>query len=335
MQKIECTIKTYYRCTEKKWEKFSMKVYFLGSGDIAVAPLAKLYESSSINLVGIGTQKDMPAGRKRKLMPTPVGKWAIEHNVEIDKPESVNSIEFLTKLHSLDIDIIFVISFGQLLKAEILELPKVACVNLHASILPKYRGASPIISAIKDGEDMTGVAFMQMEKGLDTGPVYTIFEEEVGDARADELEEKLAQLSALHIEEVLENIVSGKLIGSEQDDKFATYAEKIKKSDGIIDWNESAINIVNKVHAFYPWPGVSFSIPTKKSIIRITITEAEVTTHDTNHQPGETVVADKKQWIIACGDGAIELKRVKPDGKAEMSGADFVRGRPNLFSYRN
>ena len=305
------------------------KVYFLGSGNIAVAPLEKLYSSERIQLVGIGTQMDRPAGRKRKLMPTPVGAWAAEHNIELDKPASVNSEEFLNMLRDLNPDIIFVASFGQLLKGELLELPTTSCVNLHASLLPDYRGAAPIISAVLDGISVTGITFMKMDKGLDTGPMYCIFEQLITNERADQLEEKLGILAAEHIEDVIEKIISSELKPQEQEHDKATYAEKIKKEDGKLDWNDPAEIIARKIRAFYPWPGVSFIIETPKRPLRITITEAEVI-YESSATPGTTITADKNDWIIACGTGALNLKKVKPEGKGEMSGPEFVRGHPVL-----
>ena len=301
-------------------------VYFLGSGNIAVAPLAKLHFSERVNLLGIGTQMDRPAGRKRKLMPTPVGVWADENHIEIDKPESVNSEDFLTMLRDLKPDIVFVASFGQLLKRDLLELPATACVNLHASLLPDYRGAAPIISAVRDGVSVTGITFMKMDKGLDTGPMYCSFEQKIDNERADQLEERLGVLAAEHIETVIEKIVSGELKVKEQHHAKATYAEKIKKEDGNIDWKESADVIARKVRAFYPWPGVSFIIETPKRALKITITDAEVVSENSSTIPGTTIIADKNEWIIACGTGAIRLKKVKPEGKGEMSGSDFLRG---------
>ena len=305
------------------------RVYFIGSGHIAVAPLAKLYNSEKINLLGIATQMDRPAGRKRHLMPTPVGAWATENNIKIDKPKSVNSEVFLNMLRDLNLDIVFVASFGQLLKSELLELPATACVNLHASLLPEYRGAAPIISAILDGVPDTGITFMKIDAGLDTGPMYCTYAQAITDERADQLEEKLAQLGAEHVEEVIDKIVSGELTPQKQENDKSSYAAKIKKEDGQLDWNESADVISRKIRAFYPWPGVSFIIETPKRPLRITITEAEVIPEGSG-TPGATITADKTKWIIACGTGALNLKKVKPEGKGEMSGPAFVRGRPEL-----
>lgn len=306
------------------------KVYFLGSGNIAIAPLQQLFNSARIDLVGIATQIDRPAGRKKIPQPTPVGLWADKNGIAIDKPDSVNNEDFLDKLRSIEPDIIFVASFGQLLKSEILELPAVACVNLHASILPAYRGAAPIISAIVDGLDKTGISFMKMDKGLDTGPVYCIYEQELKNQKANELETQLGIMAAEYIEEVIEKIVSGEMRSYEQDHDKATFAAKIKKGNGQVDWSEAAEVIERKIRGYFPWPGTFFVIQTRKRPIRLNINEAEIVM-DKNGTPGKTLVADKHDWIIACGDGAINLKKVKPDGKGEMTGPEFVRGRPELF----
>ena len=305
-------------------------VYFLGSGHIAVASLAKLYASETIHLAGIATQQDRPAGRKRHLMPTPVGAWAEENGVEIAKPESVNSDEFLERLRELKPDIIFVISFGQILKQDILELPEVACVNLHASLLPKYRGASPIAAALLNGDRVTGVTFMRMERGLDTGPEYCRLEYAITDERADELEFSLAELAAEHVEKVLADIAENSLPEIPQNDRDASYAGRIKKSDGIIDWHDSAEKIVCAVRAYHPWPGAAFIYNTPKRAIRITVTRAEVISDSSDIKPGESVVAGSNGWIIKCGKDALSIITLKPEGKGEMSAAEFVRGRPEL-----
>ena len=307
------------------------KIYFLGSGDIAVAPLAKLYASDKIELVGIGTQQDRPAGSKKQLTPTPVGAWAAENSIEIDKPSSVNNEEFLSKLTDLAPDIIFVASFGQLLKPEILELPTVACVNLHASLLPLYRGASPIAACLLNGDEVTGVTFMKMDEGLDTGPEYCRLELETANMKADELEIALAEMSSRHIECLILKIASGKLCEVWQDDSRATYAGKIKKADGIIDWNESAEKIICKIRAYYPWPGASFTYQTPKRPMKITVTDAELADVPSDLPPGETITADKTGWIIATSKGALSITKLKPEGKGEMTAAEFVRGRPELI----
>ena len=306
-------------------------IYFLGSGQIGIESLSVLHSSDCVRLLGAGTQPDRPSGRKRLMSPTPVGQWADEHSLELDKPVSVNAPDFLDKLRSLAPDIIFVVSFGQILKREILELPGTACVNLHASLLPKYRGASPIAASLLNGDKVTGVTFMKMDEGLDTGPEYCCYEYRIGTERADELETALGCLAAAHIEEVLLNVCFGELIEKQQDDSKATYAGKIRKSDGRIDWNEPAEVILRKIRAYHPWPGAFFfyKLPNGREM-KINVTDAAVQSGGTGSEPGATVFADKNGWGIAAGEGTLMIKLLKPEGKSEMTSAEFVRGRQEL-----
>ncbi|OGV53535.1 MAG: methionyl-tRNA formyltransferase [Lentisphaerae bacterium GWF2_50_93] len=303
-----------------------LKVYFLGSGRIAVPILSSLKKSPRISLAGIGTQMDRPAGRKNLVTPTPVGDWCRENGISPDKPASVNSPEFLEKLRGMDgLDMIFVSSFGQLLKQEILSLPRLGCINLHASLLPAYRGASPLQAAILNGDLKTGVCFMQMEKGLDTGPVFSTSEYQIqAGQKADELEYALGVLAASDTENVLLDIASGLLKPVPQDNAKATYAGKIRKEHGEIRWNSPAVEIERKLRAYHPWPGVFFNLQNGGRKIRMAITELACL--DISGTPGRILKADKKDLIVACGDGAVSLKKVVPEGKREMSGTEFVRG---------
>jgi methionyl-tRNA formyltransferase len=302
-----------------------LKIYFLGSGRIAVPLLSTLAASQKISLVGTGTQKDRPAGRKRHIRPTPVGDWSEAHSFRVDKPDSVNSPEFIRLLREISPDMIFVSSFGQILKQEILSLPRLGCINLHASILPAFRGASPIQAAILGGDRITGVSFMQMEKGLDTGPVYHVNEYEIQPGqKADELEHALGVLGSQHVEDVLLRIASGELKARPQDDSKATHAGKIKKEHGEIRWSEPARKIERMLRAYHPWPGIFFSIPHSGRKMRISVTELACL--DICGKPGQILQADKKDFIVACGTGAISLKKLVPEGKREMSGVEFVQG---------
>ena len=302
-----------------------LKVYFLGAGDIAVPVLERIYGSDRIELVGIGTQPDRPAGRKKQLVPTPVGAWCAENGAECDKPVSVNDPEYLAHLKELAPDFILVVSFGQLLREEIIALPKISCVNIHASLLPQFRGASPIMAALLNRCEKTGVTFMQIDKGLDTGPVYTMFEHLISDTeKCDELERNLGELGAEHCVDVLYRIASGELKEVPQDDEKSSYTGKVKKSDGVIDWSLPAEDIIARVRAYYPWPGATFKIEKKKGPVVIRITDAELV--DASGRPGEVLTADKKEWIISCGEKAVRINKLVPQGKKEMSGAEFLRG---------
>ncbi|HJO96095.1 MAG TPA: methionyl-tRNA formyltransferase [Victivallales bacterium] len=303
------------------------KIYFVGSGKIAVPIIDKIYRSEKLDLVGICTQQDRPAGRKKKLLPTPVGGWAEEHNIKIDKPASVNEESFISGLKKLLPDIILVVSYGQILKPVFLAVPKLKCINVHASLLPKYRGASPINAAILNGEKETGISFMEMEKGLDTGGVYYEVKHELsGREKADELEDILGEMASNYVVNVLLDIANGKILPKKQDNLAATYVGKIKKADGQIDWTFSAEKIDKMIRGYYPWPGGYFFINTGKNQKKISINDSKIR-DDLTGKPGEIIRANKKEWIISCGDNqSLELKNVIPEGKKSMSGSDFLRG---------
>ena len=311
------------------------KVYFLGSGEIAVPVLRALVKSEKLDFAGVGTQIDRPAGRKCRLVPTPVGAAAQELGIVADKVPSVNAPEYLAHLRELAPDIILVVSFGQLLKQELLDLPSCACVNIHASILPSYRGASPIVSAMLAREPEVGMTFMEMVLALDAGPVYTCVTRKLnGGETAGTLEVEMGEMAAEATDDVLCGIFSGKLKSVPQDDAQATFCRKIKKADGIIDWSADALDIDAKVRAYFPWPGAKCTVVSEKGTSVITISKCKVRP-DASGFPGEFLSADKKSMIVACGSGgAIEILEVIPAGGRSMPAAAFrngMRGAPLAF----
>ncbi|UDQ96596.1 methionyl-tRNA formyltransferase [Lentisphaerota bacterium WC36G] len=303
-----------------------IKVYFLGAGEIAVPVIDKLVKAENINVVGIGTQLDKPAGRKKVLTPTPIGKWGLDNDIEVARIRSVNDETFIKKIQELAPDVILVISFGQLLREEILNLPTYGCVNIHSSILPKYRGASPIITAIINQEKETGVTFMQMAKGLDTGDIFKIFKYPLKGECAEVVEHNLGVLAADNCADVLAGIISGKLKNTPQNHKIATECHKIRKAEGKINWHETAAKVVAKINGFNPWPGAFFTIKTPKRDITIKILEAEVIDNFEGVKPAVVLEANKNNWIIGCQDKAIKISKVIPQGKKEMTGVEFLRG---------
>ena len=303
-----------------------IRIYFLGSGKIGIPSLENLYKSNDFELVGIGTQVDRTGGRKNKIISTPVAVWTEENNLDVEKIPSVNSPEFLEHLEQLDIDILLVASFGQILKAKLLDLPKIDCVNIHASILPKYRGASPIAAAILKGDETCGVAFMKMERGLDSGPVYSVHEYQMQfNENAEELEDILGNLAGENAVEVLKGICDGDIKPVEQDHEKATNVWKIKKHYGSIDWNLYAEYIERMVRAYYPWPGAFFTLKSGKRVRKIQITAAEVCECDID-EVGVVVAANKNEWVISCGKNALRILKLIPEGKNEMTGPEFLRG---------
>jgi len=312
-----------------------LKVYMLGSGDIAVPVLEKLLvhaREGQLELVGVGTQPDRPAGRKRQLLPTPVGAFAAANGVQIDKYVSLNDGTAQRKLEELKPDFLLVVSYGQLLKKPLLELPKYGCVNIHASLLPRYRGASPIARAIANGDEATGVCFMDMEVGLDCGKVYkTLVRKLDGSEYADTLEVELGRMAAEDTLNVLQLIADGTLAGTVQDPALVTMTGKLKKLDGLIDWNRSAKEIEAAIRAYTPWPGASFALELNGEIKNLMITAGKVVENPENLPAGTVIKADRRGWVIACGSDALELVEVIPPGKKPMTGSNFLNGcRENL-----
>ena len=308
-----------------------IRLFYLGSGDIGVPVAESLASCPDIELVGCATQPDRPKGRKRILTPTPIGLWCNRQGLEPKKPESVNSQDFIDLLQSLDLDLITVFSFGQILREPILTLPRYGCLNIHTSLLPKYRGASPISAAIIAGDDTTGLSFMKMDRGLDTGPIYQQVEMHLPDGiTAVELQNEMAVLAAEHIVRVVKNIVHNGQTPRNQGTENITYARKIKKDDGRISWTNEASFIERQIRAFYPWPGAWFIFNTSKIRRKITISSAivDATSSTAESRPGTVCCAGDEGWGIVCGKDILVIKRLMPEGKKEMDVADYLRGNP-------
>lgn len=304
-----------------------LRVYFMGSGNIAVPILQMLaHGDDSLELVGVGTQPDRPAGRKCKLLPTPVGAAANSLGIEADRIESASSPEFVAKLQAMQLDFILVVSFGQILRQNVLDVPKFGCINVHASVLPKYRGASPICAAIARREPFTGVTFMRMVRQLDAGAIYHIIKYPLsGHERCDELELQLGIVAAANTIDTLHGIASGSFAGVEQDESAMTMTCKIKKQDGLINWNWPAETIEAVTRAFYPWPGAIMTLMFGDREERLTIHSAQIV-EGVNETPGTIVRADKNGFIIACKGGAVELLELTPAGRKTMSAIAYLNG---------
>jgi len=305
-----------------------LRVYYLASGVLGIASLEALAACAQVDLCGVGTQPDRPAGRKRQLQPTPVGARADELGIPCQRLANVNDPAFLDELASLQPAVIVVASFGQLLKQRLIDLPPHGCLNLHASLLPRHRGASPIQAAILAGDPTTGISFMRIDAGLDTGGVYRQIAIPIGPMEsAGELEARLAQLAATHLPDVLRGIVSGELVTTPQPVEGVTVARKIAKQAGRIDWNLPAEEIARQVRAFNPWPRSDTLVPAGRGERRrLQITGAEAMPRAQAATPGTVLVVDNTNWLVACGHGALRILRVVPEGKAEMPAPDFLRG---------
>ncbi len=314
------------------WLKSSglIRVYFLGSGTLGIPVLRHLAAATEAGLflAGVGTQPDRPQGRNRQSAPTPVGEAANALGLTADKPEQANAPEFLARLRALELDVAVVVSYGQLLREEFFNLPRCGCLNVHASLLPRHRGASPIQAAILGGDPETGISFMRIDRGLDTGPVYRQIRQPLtGTETAAALETTLGKLAAEHVAGCLRQICRDGLTPQPQPQPGVTVARKIRKEQGLLDWRLPAAQLERQIRAFHPWPGTWFLLPTAKGPRRVTATAAGVRP-ELSGPAGEVLQADRRSWVVACGEGGLEIRRVVPEGRGEMDAAEFLRGCP-------
>ncbi|MFT5572394.1 MAG: methionyl-tRNA formyltransferase [Cryomorphaceae bacterium] len=298
-----------------------MKILFAGTPHFAVAPLLAL--ANSHDVVGVFTQPDRKAGRGKKLSPPPVKLAALEEGFTVHQPSSLKDQAHIVQ--SLEPDAIVVVAYGMLLPQNILQIPTLGCINIHASILPRWRGAAPIQRAIQAGDKKTGVSIMQMELGLDTGPVYRILETQIDDSdTSDSLHKRLAALGAQGIVDVLAELsINPNLQPQAQDDQYANYAKKIHKSEALIDWNISARELDQKIRAFNPWP----ICQTEHKGSRIRIWQAAVSIdHSSSAKPGQILGLSDQSVVVACGDGALELRTLQRDGSRPLGIKEFCNG---------
>jgi methionyl-tRNA formyltransferase len=297
-----------------------LKVVFMGTPEFAVPSLEKLVEEG-YEIPLVITQPDKPAGRGKKLKPPPVKLLAVEKGIPVVQPESLKGNEELKKrLEELELDLIVVVAYGKILPPWILEIPKFGVLNVHASLLPKYRGASPIQSALLNGESETGVTVMKISEKLDAGDILTQRKVKIEETdNAQTLHDKLSKAGAELLTETIPLYVSGKIKPTPQNEEEATYCFKITKEMGKIDWKRPAREIFNKVRAFTPWPSAyTFFRGKRVQILKVSLINRE-------GEPGE-VLEVKDNLIVGAGEGALKIELLKPEGKREMTGADFVRG---------
>ncbi|ANU07467.1 methionyl-tRNA formyltransferase [Paraurantiacibacter namhicola] len=292
-----------------------MRIVFMGTPDFAVPTLAALDEAGH-EIVAVYTQPPRPAGRGKKEQKSPVHLEAEIRQLEVRHPESMKDIAAQARFMELEADMGVVAAYGQILPKTVLDAPQHGCINVHASILPQWRGAAPIQRAILAGDPVTGISIMRMEEGLDTGPVYATARTPIEDKTAGELHDELAEIGA--------NLLVGTLIDFpavrpvDQDDKEATYAKKIAKSEARLDWTKPAVRLEREVRAFAPFPGSWFEHDGQ----RVKVLRARVI--GVNGAPG-TVLDD--QLTVACGNAALRLLDVQPAGKGVMSAEEYLRGR--------
>ncbi len=305
----------------------AVSAYFLSSGRLGVPLFDALVSDGRVRLLGVGTQPDRPCGRQRRLEPTPVAAHAATRGCVADRLPSVNDDGFLVRLRALRPDVVVVAAFGQILRPSLLGLPRCGCLNVHASLLPRHRGASPVSAAILAGDQQSGITFMQMDAGLDTGPIWrTLALDTRPDETAEQLEARLSQVAAGALVTCMVDVARGALVPQPQPAAGATYAPKLSKEHGLIDWSRGAAEIERQVRAMIPWPGAYTMIPGAHGPRRLQILSAAVAAVPQSGQPGEVLQADPAAWIVACGQGCLHVLSVRAEGRSNLPAETFLRG---------
>ena len=302
-----------------------MKIIYMGTPDFAVAPLEAILKAGH-EVTAVVTQPDRQKGRGREVQYSPVKECALSYGIPVLQPLKIKEEDAVEELRKYPADIFVVAAFGQLLSEEILNMPRLGCINIHASLLPAYRGAAPIQWCVINGEEKTGVTIMQMAKGMDTGDILlqkevVLDEKETGGSLFDRLMETGAEL----IVEVLPKIEAGELTPVVQKEELATYAGKITKDMGNIDFAKSAVTIERLIRGLNPWPSAFTHY--KGRILKIW--EADVVSECANAEnpvPGTVIAMDKESFTLATGEGALRIRSLQPEGKKRMSCAEFMRG---------
>jgi len=303
-----------------------VRTIFFGTPDIAVMVLEALRDVSEV--VAAVCQPDRPAGRGMKLTAPPAKACAAGYGIEVVQPKKIRSAAFAEWVRSQRADVALVIAYGRILPPAVLQGPRRGCMNLHASILPKYRGAAPINWAIVEGETETGISLMQMDEGCDTGPVFCTQRLAIGpDETAGELYDRLGELAAKMVREDLPRAVSGELQAAPQDHALATRAPMLTKEDGRVDWSASAQRIHDRVRGFTPWPGAHTTLDGKLfKLLQTRLGEGPLLSGG-DAEPGTVVAIDKERATIACGQGFLALTRGQVAGRKALGARDLAAGR--------
>ncbi len=304
-----------------------MRILFMGTPDFAEAALRAIDLAYKGEIVGVVSRIDTPKNRGHAMTPPPVKKTALELGLPVIQPINLKEENFREALEVLAPDIIVVAAYGKILPNYVLDYPKYGCINIHASLLPRYRGAAPIQRAIMAGETEIGVTIMQMAEGLDTGDMYAkasfaITEQDVyGD-----IHDRLAILGGKLCVETMEKIFRGEIVPEKQDDSLSNYAAKIEKADRMLDFSKTTAEIINQIRAFAPLPGAETKLPSGK----IKVTSAKAIAEAPTGAAGSVAFLSAKgagQLIVNTADGKIAIEKLIPEGKKEMSAGDFIRGR--------
>ncbi len=300
-----------------------MRTIFFGTPDFAVPTLAALVEAGLAPKLVV-TQPARPVGRGHRLQDPPVAVWAARHELEVSQPEKVNRASFRALVKSASPDVAVVVAFGQIFRRRLLALPPLGCVNLHASLLPRHRGAAPIQAAIALGDTVSGVTTMRMTEGLDSGPMLLQEELEIGaEETAPELSRRLAEQGARLMVTTLRQLADNEIVSRQQEEDLASYAPQLAKADGIVDWRLPARQIYNRLRAYTPWPGQSSELRGRA----VKLLWARPSAQLTDREPGVILGVRDASLAVACGAGTIlNLERVQLPGKKPIKATDFANG---------
>ena len=300
-----------------------MRTIFFGSPEFAVPCLDALHEISEV--VAVISQPDRPAGRGLTMRPPPVKQRALELGLDVWQPTKVRTAEFAESLRSLEADVAVVVAYGRILPLAVLDAPRAGSVNVHASLLPRWRGAAPIQWSIVHGDEETGVTLMQMDEGMDTGAILATASTRIeADDDAATLGERLSKMGAALLREQLPRYVAGQITPRPQDDAAVTMAPLLDKAHGRIEWNQSARAVHNQIRGMHPWPGAHTVLGER----RIKVHRALPTTLDPEGaRPGEVIALDPEGILVACAEGTLEIQELQESGRKRVDARSFASGR--------
>lgn len=311
-----------------------MRVLYIGTGPIGLPSLSWL-AGSDHDLLGVVTQPDRPAGRKKELRRSPVKEFAQKTGLTVFQPNRIRDPESLQPLQALQPDLILTVAYGQILPPALLSLPKVACLNLHASLLPRHRGAAPIQAAILSGDSQTGMTLMYMAEGLDTGDILLQKPFEIGPTETGgELHDRLAEQGPSLLQEAFPWLEEGRAPRLPQDETQASYAPKLERVDGRLDWFQPAPRLARQVRAFAPWPGTYCQLPEELGARKLKVLQARATPLPEPHPPGTVLDPTPDGIPVATGEDGLLLTRLQMEGRKPMEWEEFLRGTSQLVGNR-
>ena len=310
----------------------ALRIVFAGTPEFAAIHLQSVLESEH-DVIAVYTQPDRPAGRGRKLTPSPVKELARKHDIPVFQPKSLKGEEARQELADLKPDLMIVVAYGLLLPKVVLDTPVHGCINVHGSILPRWRGAAPIQRAVGSGDKESGITIMQMDEGLDTGDMLLKVTCPIDCTDTSQsLYDRLAQMGGPALNQTLDMICNDSLQPEKQDDSLATYAHKLSKEEGRLDWSRNATVLDCQVRCFNPWPVAWMMQDADKPDQRTRIWEAECTDDSTSAVPGTIIKSDKTGIDVACGEGVLRLKKLQLPGSKAMGALDLLNSRKEMFA---